>query len=236
MNLRNQWPSKKELSGDSFCVDARGEHIQLTIPHLEEWAKRIIRFLSSFNDNINTLLQNTSGDQVKVNRYPPDDILDQWNISKNNIIPRPRGRCGPYPQLPPSNPGPTTDSAQLSLATAGLLTVITDSISRRRSPSPQRPRKRPHSPSPSPPPSVDTELRVFLSKLLQKIRRLPDMERVYQVLDQEGYTSEALASERLNTGQIAELTQLPDGATLSMQTFAHEWCENNRAKKRVSQK
>lgn len=62
------------------------------------------------------------------------------------------------------------------------------------------------------------------------------MERVYEVLDREGYTPEALASDRLNNERIAEVTHLPDGAILSMQTFAHEWCENNKAKKHIFRK
>ena len=62
------------------------------------------------------------------------------------------------------------------------------------------------------------------------------MERVYQVLDREGYTPEALGSDKLDTKQISELTQLPSGAILSMQTFAYEWCKNNRVKKRFLQK
>lgn len=59
------------------------------------------------------------------------------------------------------------------------------------------------------------------------------MERAYEVLDREGYTPEALASDKLDSDHIAELTRLPYGAILSMQTFANEWCENNKAKKRV---
>jgi len=60
------------------------------------------------------------------------------------------------------------------------------------------------------------------------------MERVYEVLDREGYTPEALASDELDRKRIAELTSLPDGAILSMQTLAQEWCKKkNKGKKRA---
>ena len=168
--------------------------------------------------------------------HPPDDVLDLWNIGRNNPTSRPRGRSGPYAQLPQQ---PSTESAQLSLATATLLTAVTSSITRHRSPSPPQPRKRIRSdpsPSLSPAPPAHAELRVFLDKLFSKIRRPAEVDRVYSILDQEGYTPEALGSDKLNGEHIAELTDLPDGAVLSMQTFAREWCENNKAKKQVFRK
>ena len=153
-------------------MDARGEHIQLTVPRLEDWAKIIV--IPSFFclSDSNPLLQNMSDGQVKVDAPPPDDVLDQWNIGRNNSTPHPRGRFGPHTQPLPSQPGPSTDSSQLSLVTAGLLTVIMDSISRRRSPSPEWPRKRARndpSPSLSPPPPTHAELGVFLKQLFRKI-------------------------------------------------------------------
>ena len=160
--------------------------------------------------------------------------MEHW---RGGATPRTHGRCGPHSQLPQSHPGPSTDSsAHLSLVTAGLLTAITGSLTHHRSPSPQQPWKRVwNDPTPlsSPPPPAHEELRVFLDELFRKICRPTDIERVYNVLDQEEYTPKALADDRLNNRCIAELTGLPDGAILSMQTVAREWCENNKAKKQV---
>lgn len=238
--LKAQWPCKKESPGHHSCVDARGEHIQLTVPRLEDWAKIIVCLLFFFSGrNRDPLLQNMSDGQVKVDAPPPDDVLDQWNVGRNNPAPRPRGRCGPHPQPAQQYPGPSTDAAQLSLATAGLLTAITGSLTRNRSPSPQQPRKRArNSPSPplSPPPPADAELKVFLDKLFRKIRRPGDVEGVYNILDREGYTPEALGDNELDSKSIAELTGLPGGAILSMRAFAREWCMTNKAKKHAFRK
>jgi len=230
--LRGEWSCRKNLPGHETCVDARGEHVQLTVPRLEDWAHQIVCshsfFLQSVS-NINLSPQNASNGQLKVTAPPPDDVLDRWNIGRNYTISRPRGRCGPHQQPPP-----VAESTSLSLATAGLLTAITGSITRRRSPSPQEPRKRIRhdtSPLPSPPPPVGEELRMFLDGLFLKIRRPGDVGRVYDILDQEGYTPEALADDRLDPVRISELTRLPDGAVLSMRSFAREWCEVNKVKK-----
>lgn len=230
MELRGEWSCRKNLPSHETCIDARGEHVQLTVPRLEDWARQIVypAFFLPFV-SIDPLPQNASDGQLKVTAPPPDEILDQWNIGRNNPISRPRGRCSPYQQPPP-----VTDSASLSLATAGLLTAITGSITRRRSPSPEEPRKRVRrdiGPSPSPPPPVGEELRTFLNELFLKIRRPGDMRRVYDVLDQEGYTPEALVDDRLDPVRIGELTRLPGGAILSMQSFARKWCEENKVKK-----
>ena len=48
MKLKNKWPCKKELSGHDSCIDARGEHIQLTMPRLRDWAKCIVSFVVPF--------------------------------------------------------------------------------------------------------------------------------------------------------------------------------------------
>jgi hypothetical protein len=42
MELRGHWPCKKEIAGHGACIDARGEHIQLTIPRLEDWARCVV--------------------------------------------------------------------------------------------------------------------------------------------------------------------------------------------------
>ena len=47
--LRDKWACKKELPGHTSCVDARGEHIQLTVPRLEDWAKQIVSLSSLGN-------------------------------------------------------------------------------------------------------------------------------------------------------------------------------------------
>lgn len=190
--------------------------------------------LFSFSNNSDSSPQNTSDGRVKVDVPPLDDVLDQWNIGQNNLALRPRGHSGPHPQ-PAQSAG--TDAAQLSLATAGLLTAITGSITRHRSPSPHQPWKcaQNNSPSPSPPPPAHAELKAFLDELFHKIRRSEDVERVYDILDHEGYTPEALGDHRLDSERIAELTDLPGGAILSMQTIAHEWCENIKAKSTSSE-
>lgn len=57
------------------------------------------------------------------------------------------------------------------------------------------------------------------------------MERVYDLLDREGYTPEALGDHRLDAERITNLTGLPSGAILSMQVIAREWCESNKVKR-----
>ena len=47
--LKTRWSCKKELPNHSSCVDARGEHIQLTVPRLEDWAKIIVCFSPLFS-------------------------------------------------------------------------------------------------------------------------------------------------------------------------------------------
>ena len=129
MKLQCQWPCKKELSSHNSCLDAHGDHIQLTVLHLEEWAWRIVRFSNLFRVYADLPLQSASEGLIKFDIYPPDDVLDQWNIGQNNPAPPSHSHCSPYPQLVPPIPSPSMDSAQLSLATVGLLMVITDSIS-----------------------------------------------------------------------------------------------------------
>jgi len=120
------------------------------------------------------------------------------------------------------------------MLTTALVAAVTDSLIRRRSPSPRSPSKRPRevlSPSPSPP--VGEELRVFLGDCAKKIR-IPRnaMDRVFDILDVQGYTLEALGHKTLDQDKIAELTGLHAGAVMSIHALAETWCENNRAKKR----
>jgi len=58
------------------------------------------------------------------------------------------------------------------------------------------------------------------------------MDRVFTVLDGEGYIAEALGHRDFDKGKIVMLTGLPGGAVASIHALAEEWCENNRAKKR----
>ena len=58
------------------------------------------------------------------------------------------------------------------------------------------------------------------------------MDQVYHLLDEEGYTPEALGHRDLDRGQIARLTGLREGAVMSIHVLAEEWCENHRKKKR----
>ena len=133
--LKAQWLCKKELPNHGSCVDARSEHIQLTVPRLEDWAKSIVSLsFSFFSGGSDHLLQNMSNSQLKVDVPPPDDVLDQWNISQGSAVPCPCSHGGPHLQ---PFPGLSTDAAQLSLATVGLLMAITGSITHHRSLSPR---------------------------------------------------------------------------------------------------
>lgn len=60
------------------------------------------------------------------------------------------------------------------------------------------------------------------------------MDRVFRILDKEGYTPKALGHRDLDQGQIARLTGLYEGTVMSIHVFAEEWCENHRPKKRPS--
>ena len=57
------------------------------------------------------------------------------------------------------------------------------------------------------------------------------MDRVFRILDEEGYTPKALGHRDLDQGQIARLTGLREGTVMSIHVFAEEWCENYRPKK-----
>jgi len=58
------------------------------------------------------------------------------------------------------------------------------------------------------------------------------MDNVIGVLDEEGYTPEALGHRDLDQGKIVKLTGLPEGTVMSIHAHAEEWCDRNRAKKR----
>lgn len=123
------------------------------------------------------------------------------------------------------------------MLTTALVAAVTDSLIKRRSPSPGSPSKsskRPReSPSPSPPPPIGEELKVFLDGCAKKIRVPQDtMDNVIGVLDEEGYTPEALGHRDLDQGKIVKLTGLPEGTVMSIHAHAEEWCDRNRAKKR----
>jgi len=120
------------------------------------------------------------------------------------------------------------------MLTTALVAAVTDSLIKRRSPSPRSPSKRPQETlSPSPLPPVGEELRVFLDDCAKKVRVPRDvMDRVFGILDEEGYTPEALGHRDLDQGKISRLTGLREGAVMSIHVHAEEWCKNNRAKKR----
>ena len=62
------------------------------------------------------------------------------------------------------------------------------------------------------------------------------MGRVYDILDKEGYTPEALADNSLDHAGLAQLTGLLNGPVLSMQTFSCNWCKKVKVKKQAFRK
>ena len=120
------------------------------------------------------------------------------------------------------------------MLTTALVAAVTDSLIRRQSPSPRSPSKRPReSLSPSPLPPAGKELEVFLKDCAKKVRVPQDvMDRAFGILDEEGYTPEALGHKDLDQGKIARLTGLREGAVMSIHAHVEEWCEKNRAKRR----
>ena len=219
-DIKAQWACSQGLHGETPCVDARGVHIVVHRVCWRQWAARIVgSFTSPSGCDTNKGLQKGSGKALTVDMMPPDDLLESWGV---NAARPPRGRTGPHAQYP--QPAATSSQDQTAMLTTALVAAVTDSLIRRRSPSPRSPSKRPRrSPSSSPPPPVGEELKVFLDSCIEKVRLSQDvMDGVFHVLDEEGYTPEALGHRNLDQGKIARLTGLREGAVMSIHAHAEE--------------